>query len=1081
MTKKSTAPTYLSKNQLDVETIQTRAFGFKPLVIALTLATVINPSMTLAASITLAQEPAGNGGREPAPNLIISVDDSGSMRATDAGGGLSRIAALRNALNSSFSATAIPDNTIRLGFQAMWRCLGFGSDLSNSYGGACPENRVRPFSGDHRTGFNNWVNSLVDYGWTPSHLVQKKAGEFMKTTGSWNPYAKIPGSQETPLLSCRKSFHIFMTDGEWNNTNGSGARTPGTSGYGNADGTSVTLPDGTLYDTSAANTQTRAYRDAFGGGAEYNTFSDLAFYYWATDLQPDIANNIRPIIRQPNSIDIGTTGSPYLINEYWNPKNDPATWQHLTTYTIGFGGGATLSNTTDPKWGGSSWVGTGYTNLLKGNVGWGYPGEPDWYNDAKRKDLWHAALNGRGRYIPATNATELSNAFAEIINQIIADTSTPLASIAANTQSFSTGTHVYLAGYDATRWSGYVKAKTVSRTTGVSAADMWDAATELDKPAVTASSRFILTHNGTVGKTFTWGNLNATQKDALQGTDTATIAQERLDYLRGDRTKEQSAGGTHRNRNSRLGDIVNSNLWTVGKPELGYAVNDYRTFRSNNASRSTMVYVGANDGMLHGFSAADGTEKLAYVPLGVYDKLKAYTDPAYVHHYTVDGHPYTGDIFDGSNWKTMLIGSLAGGGKGYFVLDVTNPSDFSATNPSPGDLVVTDKTSGSDADIGHIHAEPVLDTSNRARAVQMTKLNNGRWAVLMGNGVNSSSEKAVLLIQYLDGAKELVKMELDSTSANGNGLSNPQVIDINGDGKADVAYAGDLLGNLWKIDLSSSTASDWGSYFKTGSVPKPLFVARDGSNAGQPITTAPQWGTHPIKGLMLAFGTGREMTVADRTSSSDQTLYSIWDDTVFSPKATPMMSGGSAIPDLNARDKLVAQSQSGTALTLGGEKYFKTTTNAVIYTGATPKRGWYMEWPGQGERSVNNGGKLTNALMYMRSRIPANGSQGSSTEESCVPNATAAKEYLTILDMVYGKPPTKPTFDTDASGSVNSSDEAGVSRWESGKEDRLLMGGSKPGELMSISGEPTGTGTTKKVQDISGNAFLTGIGWRQLQ
>jgi len=430
----------------------------------------------------------------------------------------------------------------------------------------------------------------------------------------------------------------------------------------------------------------------------------------------------------------------------------------------------------------------------------------------------------------------------------------------------------------------------------------------------------------------------------------------------------------------------------------------------------------------------------------------------------------------------MLVGSLAGGGKGYFVLDVTNPG--SLTGASGSSLVVLDKTDGSDPDIGHIYGEPTLDNTNSERVVQITKLNNNRWAVLMGNGINSTSEKAVLLIQYLDGARELVKIELDGTGGNGNGLSNPQVIDINGDGKADLVYAGDHQGNLWKVNLSSTTPSNWGSYYSSSGTPLPMFVARDESNARQPISTAPQWATHPVRGLMVAVGTGREMTVTDRLTTSTQSLYAIWDDSTIAPNGSPMVTGGTAIT--NGRSSLVAQTQSST-VTIGGRQYFKTSANPVPYTGTGAKRGWYMDWPTSGERSVNNGGMLTNKLLFMRSRIPANGSQDSSNTESCEPTATSAREYLTVLDIVTGQPPSKPMFDTDGGG-FTGTEETGVSRWHSGRSDRLMIKTGKPGEWMSLSGrlggpsgsDPPCTGNDCNIR-FGPPIPVTEFGWRQLQ
>jgi len=154
--------------------------------------------------------------------------------------------------------------------------------------------------------------------------------------------------------------------------------------------------------------------------------------------------------------------------------------------------------------------------------------------------------------------------------------------------------------------------------------------------------------------------------------------------------------------------------------------------------------------------------------------------------------------------------------------------------------VVLDRSDGTDPDIGHQILEPTFDAAHPSRVLQFSRLNNGRWAVLMGNGVNSRSENAVLLIQYLDGQKELLKLPV-SSALPGNGLSTPHLIDFNGDGKVDVAYAGDLLGQLWKFDLSSPLASGWRVAPPGGA----LFTAQDAQGQRQPILSVPASLPHP--------------------------------------------------------------------------------------------------------------------------------------------------------------------------------------------------------------------------------------------
>lgn len=1113
--------------------------------IAICLVLGLNHSL-LAAPLPLAQVPQGNGGREPAPNIIVTVDDSGSMGTADAGGGLTRIAALRNALNTSFSPTALPDDAVRLGFQAMWRCRGFGASRTNAYGGACPENRVRPFSGAHRTGFNNWVNSLDDWNNTPSHFVVRNAGELMQTTGIWSPYAANPGVAETPLLACRKSFHIFMTDGEWNSESSYG-NNPGT--VGNADGVARTLPDGTAYDVGG--TQTNVFRDAHGAGA-VNTLADHAFHYWATDLQPTIPNEVRPIIRVPGSINAGTAGAPHWIQEYWNPRNNPATWQSLTSYNISFGTGAAPSTTTAPRWGGSTWAGGDYNNLLTGAVTWGNPIPGN--ADARRKELWHMSLSGRGRYVLASNTAELTTAFSEIINQILLDSSTPLTSIAATTQTARTDTLALVGGYNALRWSGDLLGYAVLPNGTITTTVVWNGGAQLDAIS-DLTNRRILTQNPEIagpaglpsadtsvgrGVLFQWGNLTTGQQASLQGTDTTTIAQARLAYIRGDRTQEQAAtpvAGPYRTRASRLGDIVNSAPWFVGKPNLTYLNDGYPAYRTAKGNRLPMAYVGANDGMLHGFalqtnnssgtpSLTDGGEKIAYIPRGVISKLKALTDPSYTHQYYVDGMPFSGDFHDGTNWQTALVGQLAGGGRGFFVLNVTTPESFAtATGAALNALVITDKTDSFTAtanvgtlpaatwnDIGHMYGAPTVDSANSAWAVQITRLNHKvsgkyRWAVLLGNGVNSTDETASLLIQYLDGDRELVKLTADNTVGGGNGLSHPQVIDLDNNGTADVVYAGDQKGRLWKFDLTDVNPSNWRVAFNGN----PLFVARgepDPANpaAGgipQPITTAPTWaynrvsdGSTTVNGLNLMFTTGRNITTLDPASVSVQTMYSVWDNTHVALAINPSgerrvtLTGGTIVPDGPTGGRASLHARTQTAATTGAAGTFMaTSTDTFNYVGASAKRGWYFNLPVAGERGLANSRILDKRLVAMPTVKPMVGNMTSSTVESCEPAANPSANYITVLDINSGLPyMQRPLFDVNNDNVFNSGDQVNTSnpyasRVSTGKDPMLFIPAKSAKFETSfklVSSRP-GNATAESSKSAAVLDAPVRFSWRQLQ
>ncbi|MNZ64512.1 Neisseria PilC protein [compost metagenome] len=302
-----------------------------------------------------------------------------------------------------------------------------------------------------------------------------------------------------------------------------------------------------------------------------------------------------------------------------------------------------------------------------------------------------------------------------------------------------------------------------------------------------------------------------------------------------------------------------------GKP------GDYAAFKAANAGRKPQVYVGANDGMLHAFDAKTGQETFAFIPTPVIPNLYRLADSNYntdssLHRYYVDGTPVVADVYIGNAWRTVLIGTLRGGGRGVFALDVTSPDNVS---------LLWEYTSQDDADLGYTFATPVV-----------SRLHNGKWAVLLGNGYNSSNGNASLIVLDVASGSRIAKL---TTSASGNnGLSSVRAADVNGDGVADYAYAGDLQGNLWRFDLfktgsaaaleaaSISSASEFAVAFGN----QPLYRASTpGQNpVAQAITAPPSLVRHPSRtGYIVIFGTGRYFTAADKQTDTLQTLYGVWD------------------------------------------------------------------------------------------------------------------------------------------------------------------------------------------------------------
>jgi len=305
-----------------------------------------------------------------------------------------------------------------------------------------------------------------------------------------------------------------------------------------------------------------------------------------------------------------------------------------------------------------------------------------------------------------------------------------------------------------------------------------------------------------------------------------------------------------------------------------------------------LVFVGGNDGMLHAFNAStvdadSGEEVFAYIPGMLAHNLHSLAELDYSHLAYVDATPTIRDVFIGGQWRTYLVGGLRSGGKGIYVLDVTDPAVLSNT-ANAASIVVNEFT---DDNLGYTYSRP-----------QIARMNNGRWAAVFGNGYNSSPTgdgKAKLFILFLDngdvtildtGAGDVVvdaitgDSDCNDIDSDCNGLSSPAIADINGDFITDRIYAGDLHGNMWVFNVSDVDASQWHVAFGG----KPLLQACSSapctSVTRQPITTKPTLVRNPSKrsastspNILVSFGTGQYIAYGDDLTSDVQSFYTVWD------------------------------------------------------------------------------------------------------------------------------------------------------------------------------------------------------------
>lgn len=601
-------------------------------------------------------------------------------------------------------------------------------------------------------------------------------------------------------------------------------------------------------------------------------------------------------------------------------------------------------------------------------------------------------------------APDLAGRLVDAVDTVLAQSqSLPTLSVSSITSGIlpapDAPVTLYAARYDAQRWSGEITAMIASEDAPLRP---WGVSEVTSLPYTTASlldqrepdSRVIFTSTGAGkqlrGAPFRWNQLAPEQQAAL-GNGDERLGEQRLRYLRGDRQDEQARGGNLRDRDSVEGDAVNSSVWYSPG---GQAANE------STETKRPMLYIGSNDGMLHAFFADSGAEAFAYVPQGAFDGLSALTRPAYRHRYLVDGSPWTSEMRDSTRSTRLLAAGLGAGGRGYFVLDVSNPQDWAKEDTAAQHVVLVDTTAGTDPDIGHILGEPVLEAGNPVRTRQIARLSNGRWALVLGNGPGSERQQAMLLIQFLDGERELLK--LPAGAPGGNGLSSVRLVDTTGDDIPEIAYGGDMAGQLWKFSLAGADPDEWKSAFDD----RPLFQAQDAGGKPQAISSAPLQVTHPERGRMLIFGTGRLWTDSDRADTRTQTIYGVHDRDESDP-----VSGG--------RSALVAQEiQSEPVGSVSGQLAWTSTTRAVPLSGTSVQRGWYVDLPAIGERVVAHPRTYEGKLVDILSIVPPAAFRTGIAAQSCKPPATHG--FRTTLNALDGARPKSQLYG-DSATALNAS------------------------------------------------------------
>lgn len=772
------------------------------------------------------------------------------------------------------------------------------------------------FRGSNKETFYTKLHSTPASGGTPTRTALRTVGEYFKRTdsgGPWGPEA------DDAQITCRRNFTIVTTDGGWNDSFND-------STIGNADnidGPQQTGVNGNTYSYSAV----APYRDKQAPNtANIVTLADVAMYYWKNDLRTE----------------------SFMVNNVPITLNNPAFWQHMQTFTISIGQyGSVKPEDVSPTY----------------PLNWGTPSAQGDDSEEKTDDLLHAAVNGRGEFFVASDPEEFSESLVAALNTIANELKYE-ASGGANSTEVKGGAKTFFSRYTSGTWHGDIVAYSVNETTGLQdqTAPLWEAESQL--PAW--DSRNIHVNVDGTAQPFLYSNLSGAQRTHLSS--------ELVDYLRGDRSKEED--GTLRKRAGVLPAFINSQLVYVAAPthsSLGNlsftGAGAYAAYATAQQDRKSVIYIAGNNGMLHAFDADNGKEIYAFLPnFSISAKLSDYADKSYgddqvtakPHQYILDGELTVADAYLDGAWKTILVGTQGRGGSGIFALDVTDPNNIE---------FLWEKSAADNNVLGNNLGKPII-----------AQVANQDWRVILGNGPNSTGDKAQLLMFDL-GTGAITSVDTGVNTNNGLAAVNPW--DSDKDGFFDTAYAGDLQGNVWRF-RNLATSPTVGKLFS--------------GDPTRPITAMPLVVRNLKTGATWVYvGTGQYLNKDDLQNTDTQAWYGLIDNGT----------------EITSQDQLKKSEFESSVV---GERVLKAATEWDIIGGATPKRGWVIEFSLDGERMMTPNS--------VRSGVLIGFTFTPNSSDPCNPSGSSS---LWAVNPFSGGRTNQGIFDTDGDGDPDQITIDGVS------------------------------------------------------
>jgi type IV pilus assembly protein PilY1 len=861
--------------------------------------------------------------------------------------------------------------------------IGYSAISSNSYVSSTGFLPVSEFDlGTQKADFYAKLYAAPGAGYTPLRPALEKIGKYYagrRMNGTALPSAAVDPMQ----YSCQRNFAMLTTDGYWNRADEPSSTYEPTRIEKTSQGGSIPIgnPDAAAGVTRPKLDDGRTLSNgswATGGPGVANTLADIAMYFFETDLRNDAV---------PGTSCTVATGQDVCENIVKDENlpfggTEAASHQRMTTYALGLGVAGTLTYHANYDTQSASFVA-----LKNGSLAWPNPDPSNTGTSVvtRADDLWHAAVNGRGRYYSASNPIDLATGLSSALDAIATDTGTGAAGATSSQIPVTGDNYAFVAEYTTGWWQGNVKALTIDTGSGAfSTTPLWEAKNTLLAQVQPASdTRTIWFRNPAVASNrlsaFTYTNLDAvglgtsfvnvcaannyklsqcaalvTQDVAANNTtlQTAVNSGDNLvNYLRGRSGLEDKAPNPIANRvfrprpNTPLGDIVGAAPVYVKKPPFNYVDAGYNTFAASEANRTAVVYVAANDGMLHAFNAATGVELWAYVPRMVMPNLYRLADANFDvnHRFYVDGTPVVGDVFDGTNWRTILVGGLGAGGRGYYALDITDPA-------SPKSL--WEFSEADDSGLGLTFGNPVI-----------TKNKGNTWVVAFTSGYNNVSPgdgNGHLFVRNAITGAAIDKISTftapntpagDPASPSDLGRINAW-LDIENNNTAKRIYGGDMKGNLWRFDFDDNLAPSGKEATLLGRALTPGGVA-------QPITTVPILSKIGNSGALpiVAIATGRYLGTLDIADTTLQSIYVFKDDL-----------SASGLGTLRSNSGMVQQTMS--SVPINANTTTRRVTNPAPVDWST-NSGWYIDLSLSAGERVNVDMVQTSRLLAVASNIPA--------------------------------------------------------------------------------------------------------------